>query len=263
MVASSFQWSSGSRSHVGRVRKLNEDACLEAPEKGLWAVADGMGGHAVGDVASQMVVDSLNDLAPPSSFDAFEVDVRECIYSVNSRLRREASKRQEQVIGSTVAVLFAFDRRCLYLWAGDSRIYLYREGELRQLTRDHSQLEELIARGVMRRDEAEKHVGANAITRAVGGKDTLDLEGEVLEICDGDTFLLCSDGLYNEVSGTEIAEILIRGDCHYASDKLVDLALARGARDNVTAVVVRADDELTAERTVLNPILSSDARSAE
>lgn len=256
-----FQWTSASCSHVGLVRELNEDACLDLAEHGLWAVADGMGGHTLGDLASRLVVESLKQMPPAPTLERFMSDARDRLQTVNRQLRSEAASRNVRIIGSTVVVLLAHGRRCGYLWAGDSRIYLLRAGELRRLTRDHSQLEELKARGGIGDDAALAQVARNLITRAVGVSDFLELDEDLLELRDGDMFLLCSDGLSNEVSETEIVEALGGGNCAQATTELVDLALRRGGRDNISVVATRARDLFGSEQTVLNPGFGEASRS--
>jgi protein phosphatase len=253
--ASHFRWTSAARSHAGLVRKLNEDACLDQPERKLWAVADGMGGHTLGDVASRMVVEGLEALPHADSLAQYVADARNCLQAVNQRLMKEAAIRDARVIGSTVVVLLAYDRHCACLWAGDSRIYLCRSGQLMQLTRDHSHIEELIAMGTLNPDEALNHPARNLITRAVGASDTLDLDEETLGVHDGDVFLLCSDGLSNAVSEQEMRSVLVPGDCTQAADALIELALQQGGRDNISVVVVRAEDPDSTDQTVLNPAL--------
>ncbi|MCC8392734.1 protein phosphatase 2C domain-containing protein [Paraburkholderia sp. MMS20-SJTR3] len=251
--ASQFRWTSCARSDTGHVREINEDACLDQPEAGRWAVADGMGGHAVGDVASRAVIDALSQLGTPRSIRALVADARTRLQRANRQLRDEAARRQVQRIGSTVVVLLACDRFCGYLWAGDSRIYLYRAGQLRQLTRDHSQVEELRSLGVITEEEARHHPAQHMITRAVGATDVLELDDNAIEVADGDVFLLCSDGLSNELSDDEIAGVLTSPQRENACGELVELALARGGRDNITAVVVEAQDPNASEKTLLNP----------
>ncbi|TDN69334.1 protein phosphatase 2C domain-containing protein [Paraburkholderia sp. BL10I2N1] len=253
ICASQFRWASSARSDVGRVREINEDACLDQPDKGRWAVADGMGGHAVGDLASRLVVDTLSQMSPPASMKRFIADARTRLQVANRQLREEAARRQVQRIGSTVVVLLACDRFCGYLWAGDSRLYLYRQGQLRQLTRDHSQVEELRLQGRLTDEEARHHPAQHMITRAVGATDRLTLDEDAIEVADGDVFLLCSDGLSNEVTNDEILTTLANVDCHRASGELVDIALARGGRDNISAVVVQAEDPHASDKTLLNP----------
>ncbi|ADE14007.1 Phosphoprotein phosphatase [Nitrosococcus halophilus Nc 4] len=252
-----LHWRSAARTHKGKIRKINEDSFLEQSDYGIWAVADGMGGHAVGDVASQMVVSTLAEMPYQSNLEALEAEVRRRLQEVNHRLREEAAARQERVIGSTVVVLLGYGQRCIYLWAGDSRVYLFRNGGLRQLSHDHSHVEALISHGLLDRREAQNHPSAGAITRAVGAVDTLELDRGALEVKSGDVFLLCSDGLHNEVSDEDIGGILREENYQKSSEMLVDLALKRGGRDNVTVVVVLAEDQMDGTRTLLNPLIAN------
>lgn len=269
----SLVWTSASRSHPG-LRKVNEDACLDQSEHALWAVADGMGGHLLGDFASGLAVQSLMDLPAASSDRAasegipggdglahgssgLEQRVSVALgrlQEVNRRLRTEAMRRDVPVIGTTIAALLAAGSVCSCLWAGDSRIYLYRAGRLRQLTRDHSHLEAARSRHVSRSDDTLVRPRANLITRALGAEDTLHIDRLTLELLDGDIFLLCTDGLSNEVSELSIQQALRPGICSLACDALVDMALDREARDNITAVVVRAEDPRSPNRTILRAL---------
>jgi len=287
----SLVWNSASRSHRG-LRQVNEDACLDQPEHALWAVADGMGGHLLGDFASALAVQSLMDLRaaealahgssdraaterpagasegiPPRwgfprcplglSGDALEQRVSVAqgrLQEVNRLLRAEALRRDVPVIGTTIAALVAAGSVCSCLWAGDSRIYLYRAGRLRQLTRDHSHLEAARSRHVSRSDDTLVRPRANLITRALGAEDTLHIDRITLELFDGDIFLLCTDGLSNEVSELSIQQALRPGICSLACDALIDMALGREARDNITAVVVRAEDLRSPNRTILRAL---------
>lgn len=244
-----FRWTSSARTDIGLVRSRNEDSLLEHAGRGLWAVADGMGGHAYGDVASRMVVEALDTLpaAGPAGLQQSIAVALDRLRVVNGQLRAEASARKVTMMGSTVVVLLACAGEAAYLWAGDSRIYLYRNGRLQQLTRDHSQAEEMRALG------ANAPV-SNGITRALGAADTIDIEHGTLQVRDGDLFLLCSDGLSNPVDEQGIAEALAGGECRAAVDELIAKALANGARDNVSVVVARADD-VNSDKTMLNPAL--------
>ncbi|RJG05537.1 serine/threonine-protein phosphatase [Noviherbaspirillum cavernae] len=253
--ATQIQWSSAACTDVGLVRRINEDACLDRPERGLWAVADGMGGHALGDVASRMVVDALDAIPAPDSLATFMADARDRLLAVNQQLREEAAARGAHIIGSTVVVLVAWDDQCGYLWAGDSRIYLYRDARLRRLTRDHSQIEELVSSGSISPEDAAFYPARNLITRAVGAAETLDIDADTIVVEDGDIFLLCSDGLSNEVSEQDMCSVLPAGDCRYAAQALIDMALQQGGRDNISVVLVRAEDLSSIEQTVLNPTL--------
>lgn len=250
---SEFVWKSAALTDIGLVRSRNEDSCLAQPARGVWAVADGMGGHAFGDVASRMVVDAIDSLAAPDDMAQFVAATRDCITDVNHRLRQEAAARRVPVMGSTVVVLLACGRELACLWAGDSRIYLYRNSRLQQLTRDHSQAEEFRARGPAPGLDVSAAI-ANMITRAVGAADAIELELATLQVRDGDMILLCSDGLSNPVDEHGISGALAGGDCAEAAQALVALALANGGRDNITVVVVRADDA-SSDRTMLNPAL--------
>ena len=268
----SLVWTSASRSHPG-LRQVNEDACLDQSEHALWAVADGMGGHLLGDFASGLAVQSLMDLPAAEdlahgssdraasegipSGDGLEQRVSVALgrlQEANRLLRAEALRRDVPVIGTTIAALLAAGSVCSCLWAGDSRIYLYRAGRLRQLTRDHSHLEAARSRHVSRSDDTLVRPRANLITRALGAEDTLHIDRLTLALLDGDIFLLCTDGLSNEVSELSIQQALRPGICRLACDALVDMALDREARDNITAVVVRAEDLRSPNRTLLRAL---------
>ncbi len=229
---------------VGRVRSLNEDALLDRGDIGLWAVADGMGGHDAGDFASQAIVDALGQVAPPTDGSSFLRDVEERIQGAHAALRRESVVRGSGgIIGSTVVALLAWDRHYACVWAGDSRLYLLRGGELRQVSRDHSLVQDLVEAGELAPEEAESHPQANVVTRAVGAVEDLVLDKTHEQISTGDMFLLCSDGLTRHVSDQEIAAVLTGETAPGAAQVLIDLALERGARDNVTTVVVRFELE--------------------
>jgi protein phosphatase len=250
----SFHWTSASRSHPGRVRRVNEDALLDQPEQGLWAVADGMGGHSLGEFASSLAVKSLMNLPAAEDLEQRVGVALALLQEVNRRLRAEALRREVPLIGTTIAALVAAGRLCSCLWAGDSRIYLYRAGRLKQLTRDHSHLEAARSRHVSRTDDTLERPRANLITRALGAEDALQVDRTTVELLDGDIFLLCTDGLSNEVRELSIQQALLPGICALACEALVAMALDREARDNITAVVVRAEDLRSPDRTVLRTL---------
>lgn len=258
-------WTSAAHSHVGKVRKINEDACLERPHLGaggLWAVADGMGGHTAGDVASRAVIEALRQVAPGNSQESLVAAVGQALQQVNETLREQAVRQyQNRTIGSTVAVLLTYAERAICLWAGDSRIYRLRGGQLIQLTRDHSHVQELVDRGLLAPAEARHHPMANVITRAVGSQAGLELDQADFELVAGDVYLLCSDGLSKLVEDDEIARLLAGSNSRNAVQSLIQAALARGADDNVTTVVVsihQADDVDTDGNTI--PLNSLAAR---
>jgi protein phosphatase len=236
----SYRWWSSCRTTTGRRRSINEDAYLSLDDIGLWVVADGMGGHARGDVASRIVIDALRDMDKPRSIDEFVLLARARVNRANRIVREQVLQSgPEQIMGSTVVLLIVYNREWRCLWAGDSRAYLMRDGRLVQITRDHSVVQEMIDKGQLRAEEAAAHPAANRITRAVGAQHNLNLDEAGSVLRDGDTILLCSDGLTKEVSEQELADVLDSYDCEEASRELVDLSLERGARDNVTVAVIQ------------------------
>jgi len=237
-------WRSACTTDVGKVRKVNEDACLDLHELGLWVVADGMGGHIAGDVASRMIIESCQQINEPHNLDNFISEVQNRLQGVNQHLRELAAQQyNDSTIGSTVVALLAYDRQCACLWVGDSRIYRLRNSKLEQLTKDHSMVEEYIDEGFMSPQEAYNSSIANALTRAIGAEDELSIDVRVEEMQDGDTFLLCSDGLYREVSHEEMTQLMVsNNDCTTISMKLLESAIEHGAKDNVTVSVVQIKD---------------------
>jgi protein phosphatase/serine/threonine-protein phosphatase Stp1 len=225
--------------HPGAKRSHNEDAYVDRPDVGLWAVADGAGGHAAGEVASGMIAESLE--AIPAGLPAPELlaQVRLAIERTHVALREEAARRGPDVmVASTVVVMIARGQHFACLWAGDSRAYLLRAGTFRQITRDHSLVQELLEAGAIGPDEVMNHPRGNVITRAVGA----ELEEFVLDkvsdrLVPGDRFLLCSDGLCKTLPESELASLLgsIGGTPPQA---VIDAALALDVSDNVTAVMV-------------------------
>ena len=237
MSDAQYTWTSAALSNVGLVRTVNEDAYLDLGGSGLWVVADGRGGHDAGDYASQLIVEALADVTRHDDPDAFLDDVERRLVEVNRRLFERAT-RLSRTIGSTVVAVLAFRSYFLSLWAGDSRVYRAGANGLEQVTRDHSQVEEMVALGELRRDQVANHPRSNVITRAVGGASTLRLEATLQGISDGDRLLICSDGLYKDMDRDDIHAALTTGGPEDACQTLVDLAMLRGGGDNITAVVV-------------------------
>ncbi len=247
-----ISWSSSSRTDVGMVRDINEDAYLDRSDLGLWAVADGMGGHTAGDVASGMICEALNAVSPPKALSEFLDEVESRLLRVNAKLRAIAKGNESQTIGSTVAALIARERHAVCVWAGDSRIYRCRGGQIVQITQDHALVEELVEKGILTRLQASSHPQGNLVTRAIGATDTLKLDLEIVELQPGDIFIICSDGLDKEVSPSEMLEIAQRENERSLSDTLVDLALSRGSRDNVTVVTVQISGNDTTRARLLD-----------
>jgi serine/threonine-protein phosphatase Stp1 len=240
-MATSLRFVSHGLTHVGLVRRRNEDAFLERPEHGLWVVADGMGGHEQGDYASACVVNRLAVFKPFADLEEFTDEVRRALAHVDVHLRARAKAAGRQtVIASTVACLLVYREEFAAVWAGDSRVYQLRDGELCRLSTDHSRVQELIDAGLLTPEEAQGHPEAHVVTRAIGA-GRLHFGTRVGVVRPGDRFLLCSDGLTNMVADDEIAAELAARMPQVAAERLRDLVLARGAIDNVTIVVVAGE----------------------
>ncbi|MGH8229831.1 MAG: PP2C family protein-serine/threonine phosphatase [Steroidobacteraceae bacterium] len=233
-----FTWRSVSVTSRGNVRDHNEDAVLELPAAGLWVVADGMGGHNAGDVASRMIVEALCGVTRRERPSELLDDVEDRLGAVNEQLYR-ASLGENGMCGSTVAVLLAFGGYCLSVWAGDSRVYRSRAGALSCITRDHSEAQALVDEGVLDPTSASQHHGQNVITRAIGGAQNLYLDLELRELRHQDRYLVCSDGLYKEVPDDRLAAHLAANDPEGACRALLKQALAGVCSDNVSAIVVQ------------------------
>tara|TARA_B100001996_G_scaffold375751_1_gene356117 strand:- start:402 stop:1151 length:750 start_codon:yes stop_codon:yes gene_type:complete len=234
-----LSWISYGKTDVGKARKLNEDSMLVRPDVGMWAVADGMGGHEAGDVASQMVVSTLNEIQLGSSLEKYINDIEDALVNVNKKLIEIAHQGEKPTTcGSTVVVMLAYEKYCAFLWAGDSRLYRIRDNKIIQLTTDHSQVQLYVEQGLISREEAESHPHANMITRAVGATEEFVLDVDMQEMEKGDRYLLCSDGLTKHIPDLDFEKMLAKGDVEKKCIELIDLTLARGAKDNVTAVLV-------------------------
>jgi serine/threonine protein phosphatase PrpC len=225
---------SSGETDVGKLRPSNQDSFAALSSAGLWVVADGMGGYRDGDVASRWVCEAVMDLQHGATFEATIELVRERLGAVNRRLYEAAVRLINPVIsGSTVAMLLVQRSFCAVIWAGDSRVYRLRKGQLTQLTTDHTWAAELNLQNPG--DEAD-----HAITRAVGGEDTLCLDVRCDRVQLGDRYLLCSDGLTHELDDARIGDLLGQGEVHACAKGLIAATLKNGARDNVTVVVVDA-----------------------
>ncbi len=212
---------------------------LERPEIGLWAVADGAGGHERGDYASSRIIAALREVDAVLSGLSLVEQVKGRLAGANREVRAKAATiGSNALIGSTVAVLLIFDGRSCCLWAGDSRLYRMRAGQLRQLSRDQSHVQDLVDRGEILPEAAAGHPMANVVTNLIGAFDPLVLEERRDRLEPGDILLLCSDGLSSALEDTEIAGILTGCPVEVAADRLIERALDQGARDNVSAVVV-------------------------
>lgn len=237
-MTSSHQVRYSASSHVGLKRKVNEDSVLALPEQDIWVVSDGMGGHEAGDYASQLITDLIATI--PVGLDPSErmQALRRAIQHAHDLIRKEADARGVSVIGATVVSLMLANGHFAGIWAGDSRLYRLRDNAIQMLTTDHSFVAGLVEAGQMTWDEAEHHPQSNAITRAVGVGDVLELDKIRGDVQRGDRFLLCSDGLTKYATFGMLENVLREAPIETVVDRLIQIALAGGGADNITVVVV-------------------------
>ena len=224
--------------HVGRLRKINEDSILSLPDLKIWMISYGMGGHAAGDYASQTVVEAIAAL--PQNLQPTDLmhQLRGAMLTAHDTIRAEASRRGAGIVGATVVALMMSNGHFVAFWAGDSRLYRFRDGNIEMLTRDHSMVAELVQGGIMDWDEAEHHPQSNAITRAVGVGAVLNVDKVRGEVRPGDRFLLCSDGL-TKYAGMQALRRLVSGaQLETVCDVLLQMALDGGGADNISVIVV-------------------------
>lgn len=227
--------------HTGLARELNEDAYVCDDSRSLWAVADGMGGHARGEVASAVVVEHIGNVRTQwPTPRALAEDVIARLEEANSTLRRQARENGLGTMGATFACLVCFNWNALVTWCGDCRVYRLRERQpIRRITHDHTLVQQLVDDGRLSPDEAESHPEAHVLTRAVGAADRLELGFQQLDLRRGDLFVLCSDGLTRFVPEPEI-EAVYRAEAEprRICARLLERTLDAGAPDNVTVAAV-------------------------
>ncbi|HBX79765.1 MAG: protein phosphatase 2C domain-containing protein [Propionibacteriaceae bacterium] len=231
----------GTRSVVGNVRRVNEDAVYVG--ENVWAVADGMGGHAAGDVASALAIESVKDMDREGLTTN---DVRAALDAGNAAILTHGRRHPlQRGLGTTVTGLAGLVLDGLPRWAifniGDSRVYRFADGCLTRITVDHSEVEQLVQDGVITEEQARVHPARHMITRSLGSLPAPEPDLWVLPQHAGERFLLCTDGLTNELTDDEIAGVLEAHDATVAADQLVERALAAGGRDNVSVIVVDVD----------------------
>jgi protein phosphatase/serine/threonine-protein phosphatase Stp1 len=237
-MSSGFHVRYSATTHVGRVRKMNEDSILAMPEQDIWVVADGMGGHEGGEFASQAVIEAIAMLPPGLEPRDKMHELRGAIQRAHAIIRQEADRRGVTTIGATVVTLMLANGHFLSFWAGDSRLYRLRDERLEVLTTDHSLVAEFVLSGQMTWDEADAHPQSNAITRAVGVGDELELDKIRGEVLPGDRFLLCSDGLNKYATSDMIRRVLARDPIETVAETLLEIALNGGGADNISIIVV-------------------------
>ena len=238
----SFNYKSHMATHIGHVRQVNEDDAYCSDEQSLWLVADGMGGHAFGDKASKTVVDHLRSFVRLGT-------VTESIHDLETRfsLANKSCRGMlgDKTVGSTIAALFVFESLALFLWAGDSRVYRYRNKRLTLLTEDHNLAQERCRRGELSQDEAQQLPSANVLTRAVGIHQNLRVEIDAESIEADDIYLLCTDGLYRDLSVEQMESVFSTEEFELITSRLLDMSLDAGGKDNITAVTMRASSRET------------------
>ncbi len=243
------KWESVQSSHVGLVREINEDSILSMPEQQLWAIADGMGGYEAGNVASGMIVSTLQNLNSGGSLNEIVNRVEDSLIDVNNRMLEYADSMLDgRTLGSTVVTLIIKEQVGICLWAGDSRLWRFRNRQLVQLSRDHSLVEEQLMVGSITPEEVGNHPDLNVITRAIGADPEIYIDINAFSVQIGDIFLLCSDGLYNVVSNREIEETLANRPISQAVHVLIQKALDNGADDNVSLLLVQGESTKISSR---------------
>jgi len=267
-------YSAAVRSDVGRKRRGNEDSFCVAPELGLFVVADGMGGHAAGEVASRLAVDTIKQwmarylegadvtmVGQPIASRSREANfLLSSIRLANGMIYDAAQSRYEYAgMGTTVVSVLALDDHVVLAHVGDSRIYRVRGEEIAQLSRDHSLVQQQVDRGIISREEAQESQYRHLITRALGLKDSVEVDLEEHPVLPGDTFLLCSDGLSDLVDDEEILAIVHQhaDDLERACQALIDRANEKGGDDNVTVLLIRARPEGEEVRRKAEPSIAT------
>ena len=244
--AQSFQISSTGVSHTGHVRSKNEDSILVHADENLWIVADGMGGHQAGDFASQTITSNLSLFKQLDSLDASVLSLEENILNSNAIIRNKSVKLgRNATIGSTIVCVYIWQNFLFTLWAGDSRLYRFRESQLERLTEDHSYVEELVRMGKIEARDAEDHPAANVVLKAVGIDDHLCVDFEYFEVREGDIYIICSDGLYKDLDEDNIVPILEAntGNISALTEALLSASLEAGGTDNTSIITLKASQK--------------------
>ena len=235
-------------SHRGCVREHNEDNYLILPHSGVWLVADGMGGHEAGEFASATIVEHLSTIGIATSARELRALFEDRLVEAHDEIRATAQSRGA-TIGSTIAALLIMDGRFACLWSGDSRVYLVRSEVISQISRDHTEVQELLDRGMINDAEAQNWPRKNVITRAVGVGEDIVVDFQQGELQPGDVFILGTDGLTTHVSDAEIKTVVNSTGPQAACEALLSKVLDRGAEDNVTVVIVRIGGKMNGPKT--------------
>ncbi|MFP8880984.1 MAG: Stp1/IreP family PP2C-type Ser/Thr phosphatase [Myxococcota bacterium] len=258
--------STASQSHVGQVRAVNQDVCGEFSDdlgRRLLVVADGMGGHAGGETASQLALETIGEVFGVGFDDPIEM-LRKALKGANAKIHQAGNADPElHNMGTTaVALLLGVGETISVAHVGDSRAYRMRAGQLEQITEDHSWVEEEVRQNRLAAEDAESHRMKNVLLRSLGVAPEVDVSVMRQPLRPGDRFMLCSDGLWGEVRPTEISEILARSDARTAVRDLIDLANRNGGSDNVTvAVAIVQNREAESTRETERPGIASNTES--
>jgi PPM family protein phosphatase len=243
-----FQVSSSGNTHVGQVRSANQDAFLNSDSKRLYAVADGMGGHAGGEIASQLCIKEiehhLEAMTARENFPRNHPDIG-VMNTLAKAINAASTKIYERALeepflkgmGTTATALAIIDNQAYFGHVGDSRLYLLRAGFIYQLTNDHSLVSEQVRSGALTKEEAEMHHLRNVITRSVGYQEEEEVDTGCITIEAGDKFVLCTDGLHGKIADREISKSVHKNPVE-SPKMLISMANSRGGEDNITAVVV-------------------------
>lgn len=238
IIDNNYGWHTIDVTDTGKVRKVNEDSCMANNEQAHWAVADGMGGHQAGDLASQMIVNNLSPLSQADNLPDFVDSIEDTLLGVNQNLYQLAQARNT-VIGSTVVGAVLHMGHILFYWVGDSRGYVFRKNRLIQLTSDHTLVQELLENNKITAVQAKNHPEKNIITRAVGSHQDLFIDYYMLPIEEDDIFIICSDGIEKEMGDDTLADLLKKSSSLESSaSNILQGVLDKGARDNVSFILI-------------------------
>ncbi|MCH7881914.1 MAG: serine/threonine-protein phosphatase [Proteobacteria bacterium] len=241
-----FHITSNGVTHTGNLRTRNEDSILLLDEENVWLVADGMGGHHAGDFASQTITGNLGLFKQQSSLEDSILLLEENIINSNAIIRNKSSQLgKNATIGSTLVCVYLWQNFAFTFWAGDSRLYRFRNDQLLRLTEDHSYVEELVKMGKIEADDAESHPAANVVLKAVGIYDNLCLDFDCFELLDGDIYIICSDGLYKDLDEKNIAPIIKENkeDMVQLTQYLLSSSLEAGGRDNISIISLKVSQQ--------------------
>ncbi len=237
-----FHFTSSGVTDTGNVRTRNEDSVLLLDEENIWMVADGMGGHHAGDFASQTIASNLGLFRQQPLLEDSILLLEENIINSNTIIRNKTSALgKNATIGSTLVCVYLWHNFAFTFWAGDSRLYRFRNNQLERLTEDHSYVEELVRMGKIEASDAESHPAANVVLKAVGIYDNLCLDFDYFELLDGDIYIICSDGLYKDLHQDKIASVIIENkeDMPQLTQSLLSSSLEAGGTDNTSIISLK------------------------